>query len=120
MAETSNNEWESNLKARRTQMSKTRSDLEDKLRELRSRFTITSSERKTTMATKARKKSSSTAKKPVKKAAARIKKKANKVMEKSKEVLGEVLAGAAKGAIKGAAEAVETETKRAKRISKAQ
>jgi hypothetical protein len=94
-------------------MAKTRLSLEKKLSELKRRFTTSRSapkKRKITMATK------KTAPKSVKTAMSKTKtgakKATSKVMKKTKEVLGEMLEGAATGAIKGAVEALEKKGKK--------
>jgi hypothetical protein len=101
----------SDPKTIRNKIKRTRSALEQKLDELKSRFSNSdpaTQQRKVDMAKKKSSPKESTAKKkPSKGGTATVKKTAGKVATKAKEVLGDMLAGAAIGAVKGAAEAVE-------------
>ena len=101
----------------RAEMAQTRLALEQKLGELKSRFTDpvpASKKRKSTVAKKkAAKKSSSSRKSTKKKSSgsrkgtgASMKRTAGKVARKATEVMGDVLRGAASGAAKGAADVV--------------
>src|SRR4051812_19232077 len=103
------------LKVLRGEMARTRSSLEEKLSELKSRFTTPrSTKRRTTMASKPKSTGSKTGKKAAAKKTAVLKskpvqaakKKAGTVMKKTKEVMGKMLEGAAVGAVKVAVEAV--------------
>jgi hypothetical protein len=110
-------------KAIRARMAKTRSALERKLGELKSRFSLSPASEKRTkpMATKKSSGGTMTKKKATAKAGKAmktVKKTAGKYATKAKKVLGDMLAGAAVGAVKGAAEAVETDTKGKKRGGK--
>src|SRR5215203_1974519 len=96
----------SDPKVIRTRMKKTRTALERKLDELKSRFTgiqPATSIRKASMAKKkSAPKKSAAPKKPSKGVTPAVKKTAGKVATKAKEVMGDMLAGAAIGAVKGA------------------
>jgi hypothetical protein len=105
-------------KAIRAEITKTRTALEQKLGELKSRFLNprpTPEKRTKTMATKKATGTAVAKKKPaasVAKAGTTVKKTVGKAVKKTKEVLGDMLAGAAVGAVKGAAEAVEPKGKK--------
>ena len=108
----------------RAEMAKTRSALEQKLGELKSRFTDPAPAPKKRNRTVAKKKSaakSSTRKKSSgarSKTGASMKRTAGKVARKATEVMGDVLRGAASGAARGAAEVVEEKARATKGAAK--
>jgi hypothetical protein len=108
----------------RAEMAKTRSALEQKLGELKSRFTDpdpASKKRNTTVAKKKKSAAKSSARKKSSrkgKTGASMKRTAGKVARKATEVVGDVLRGAASGAAKGAAEVVEEKARATKGAAK--
>lgn len=110
----------------RAEMAQTRTALEQKLGELKRRFTDpfpATKKRKSTVAKKKAAKKSSSSNKSAKKSSrkgtgASMKRAAGKAARKATAVLGEVLRGAASGAARGAAEVVEEKARRVKKKSR--